>query len=118
MLVNTRVLFEVGQRQFEQGNGRLRPPFLYVHERTGQLNQAFIKGAVRAVLVAEPEMFQHLMGFVEKLLVEAMEITEIMRVQFLPLVLGGHLGNAFALAHLPSLKSKVRSLKSKVTDSI
>jgi predicted lysophospholipase L1 biosynthesis ABC-type transport system permease subunit len=63
-------------------------------------------------------MLQHFMGFIEKLLVETMKIAQIMLVQLLSMMVGHHLGNAFALAHPVSLKSKVQSPKSKVIDDV
>lgn len=88
---------------------------LQMDEGAGQLNQPLVKEAIRTVPVAKPKMFQYLVGFVKKLLVETMEIAEIMRVQLLPVMIGNHFGNAFALAtHGLKVKFKVRSLKSKV----
>jgi len=88
---------------------------LQMDECAGQLNQPLVKGAIRAVLVTKPKMFQYLVGFVKKLLVETMEIAEIMRVQFLPVMIGNHFGDAFALAaHGFKVKSNTQSLKSKV----
>ena len=92
---------------------------LQMNEGTGQLDQALVKRAVRAVPVAEPEMFQHFMGLVKKLFVETMEIAEIMRVQCPPVMRGGHGGDTFALAaHAPKVKFKVSSSKSKVVQKL
>ena len=89
---------------------------LQMDEGAGQLNQPLVKGAIRAVLVAEPKMFQYLVGLVKKLMVETMEIAKIMRIQFLPVMLRGHFGDAFAFAaHGAKVKSNVQSLKPKVT---
>ena len=99
MFMNRRVFFEVGECELKQGSSRLGPGFLHVNKRAGQLNQAFVKSAVRAVFVLEPQMLQHLMGFVKKLFIETGEIAEVMRVEFLPVMRGDHFGNAFALAH-------------------
>ena len=115
MFMNARIFFEIGEGEFEQRGGGLRMVSLQMDERAGQLNQPLVKRAVRAVLVAEPEMFQHLVGLVKKLLVETMEIAEIMRIQFLPVMIGNHFGDAFALAaHGFKVKSKAQSLKPKV----
>jgi hypothetical protein len=87
----------------------LRPAFLHVYKRTGQLYQSLIEGTVRAVLVLEPQMLQDFMGLIEKLLVETLKIAQIMRVQFLSVMIGDHLGNAFALAaHTGSLNRTPR----------
>ena len=60
-------------------------------------------------------MLQHLVRLVKKLPVETIEIAEIMRVQLLPVMIGDHFGDAFALAaHGFRVKSKVQSLKPKV----
>ena len=105
----------MGAGEFKQrGSGAEVVP-LQMHERSGQLNQAFVKRAVRAVLVMEPQMFQHLMGFVEKLFIKAMEKAEVMRIELFVIESLDHRGNTFALAaHEIKLKSKVQSLKSKV----
>ena len=65
--------------------------------------------------VMNPQMFQHLVGFVKKLLVEAMEKTEVMRIEYSIIESLDHRGDAFALAaHRFKVKSKLQSLKPKV----
>jgi hypothetical protein len=51
-----------------------------MNKATRHLNETFIKITVRAVFIIQPQFFQHIMGFVVKLRVEALEITEVMRV--------------------------------------
>ena len=119
MLVNTRIIIEIGQGKFEQRGGRLCVIPLQMNKCTGQLDQPLVKRAVRAVPVAEPQMLQYFMGFVKKLLVETMEIAEIMWVQCLPVMMGGHFGDAFALAaHGLKVEFDVQSLKPKVVQII
>jgi len=115
MFVEGGIFIEIGQGEFEQGGGGLRVVSLQVHKRAGQLDQPFEKIAVRATAVAEPEVLQHFMGLIKKLMIETVEIAEIMRVQFLTVMPGSHPGNAFALAaHRAKVKSRAQSLKPKV----
>src|SRR5579859_1484202 len=109
MFMDGRIFIEIGQGELEQRGGGLRMVSLQVDKRAGQLDQPFEKCAVRAMPVPDPEMFQHLMGLVKKLMIETMKIAEIMRVQFLTVMLGSHPGNAFALAaHGGSLNRRSR----------
>ena len=98
MLMDARILFQVGAGESEQSGSGAQVVSLQMHERAGQLNEPFEKRAVRAVLVVEPQMFQHLVGLVKKLFVETMEITEIMRVEWFIVESLNHRGDAFALA--------------------
>ena len=81
MFMDSGIFFEIGKGEFQEGDGGLWPAFLHVHECAGQLNQTFVKSAVRSVFVLKPQMFQDFMGLVEQLFVETMKITEIMRIQ-------------------------------------
>ena len=53
-----------------------------VNESAGKLNQAFVKKIVCLATLAEPELFENIMGFVKELLVEALEIAKIMCIHF------------------------------------
>jgi hypothetical protein len=52
-------------------------------ERTGQLDEALVKISVDAGLIREPQIFEDIMRLVKKLAIEAVEITEVMGIQFL-----------------------------------
>ena len=109
------VLFQIGAGELEQRGGGPQVVSLQMYERAGQLNQAFVKSTVRAVFVVEPQMFQYLMGLVEKLFVKAMKITEVVRVEFSVIEFLNHRGDAFALAaHGFKIKSQLQSLKLKL----
>ena len=56
------------------------PAFLQMNESTSELNQAFIKVAIGAVPVFQPQFLQDFMGFEIKLLIETVEITQVMGV--------------------------------------
>lgn len=115
MFMDRGIFFEVGEGELKQRDGGLWPAFLHVNKGAGQLDQTLVKGAIRAVFVLKPQMLQHFMGLVKQLAVETLEITEVMRVEFLPVMIGDHLGNAFAFAaHGVRVKSKVQSLKPKI----
>ena len=117
--MDSRIFFEIGVGEFEQCGGRTQPFFLQVHERAGQLDQPLIIGAVRTVFVLKPEIFQHVMRLVKQLAVEAIKITEVVRVKFLSVMMDDHFGDTLALAaHGLSLKSNPQSLKSKVAGEL
>jgi len=97
VLVNLRILFQIGQGKFEQGRRRLRPVLLQVHKRAGQLDQAFVECAVRPVFVLQPDMFEHLVRLKKKLAVETIEKSKVMRVELSLVKLSGHCGDAFVL---------------------
>ena len=118
MLMNARILFQIGSGELEQCRRRTQMVPLQMHERAGQLDQAFVKRAVRAMPVMNPQMFQHLVGLVKKLPVEAMEKSEVMRIEFSVIETLDHRGDAFALAaHGFKVKSRVQSLKPKVVQN-
>ena len=75
------ILTQIGGGELEQGGGGTQAVFLQMHKRAGQLDEALEKISVRAVPVDEPQIFQHFVRLVEKLAVEAVEITKIARVE-------------------------------------
>ena len=110
-----RIFFQVGFCELEQRGGGAQPVFLQMHERARKLYQAFVKITVRAVLVRQPQIFQHVVRLVKKPAVEAVEVAEIMRVEFPSTEGFDHRGDACAfVAHGFRLKSNLQSLKSKV----
>lgn len=78
------IFLKVRPGQLEQRRGRTEPVLLQMNKRTGQLNEALVKGMIRAVPVRQPERFENIMRLVKEALIEALEITKIMRVQILP----------------------------------
>ena len=66
-------------------------------ECAGQLNETFVKEIVGLAALTEPEFFQHVVCFVEKLLIKTFKITEVMRVQTLAVQRLDHLCDARAL---------------------
>jgi hypothetical protein len=69
-----------------------------MHEGARKLDEALIKRAVGAVLVGKPKIFEYVMGFIKKLVVEAMEVAGIVRVHSMPMMGLDHGGNARAFA--------------------
>src|ERR1043166_708400 len=53
-----------------------------MNKRTGQLNQPFVECAIRAMPVGQPEFLEHIVRFVIKLPVEAVEVGQVARVPF------------------------------------
>jgi hypothetical protein len=51
-----------------------------MHEGAGELDQAFIEIAVGLFATREPEIFQHIMRFVELAAIEQIEVSDVMRV--------------------------------------
>jgi len=109
MLMRRRIFFEIRLRQLEQRGGRAQPVFLQMHEGACELDESFVKISVRAVLVRQPQIFEHVVRFVKKLAIEAIKITKIMRVESPTLKGFDHDGDARAfVAHGLSLKRKSR----------
>ena len=75
----------------------MEPIFLQVNERAGELDQAFVKRAVRFLADGEPQILQYIMRLVEKLLVEVIKIAEVMRVQNPPAIFFDHQCDLFVL---------------------
>jgi len=98
VLVFAGIFFKIGRRQSEQRGGGTRVIPLQMHKRAGELNQAFVKRAVRTVLVLQPDVFEHLMRLVKKLAVETVKIADVMLIQFVSLMLFHQCGDAFVFA--------------------
>ncbi len=92
------VFFKVGQGQFEQCRRRTQMIFLQMHKRTGELNQAFVKRAVRAVFIVQPDVLEDFVRLVKKLVIKAMEIADVILVELVSLMLLHQLGDAFVFA--------------------
>ena len=91
------IFFKVRLRELEQGGGWTQPIFLQVDKGPGELDEAFVKVSIRPVAVRQPQILEHVVRLVKKLAVEAIEIAEVMRIQFLSLEGFDHRGNAGAL---------------------
>ena len=116
--MDARIFFQIRLRQLEQRGGWTQPVFLQMHECARQLDEALVKISVRAVAVGQPQILEHIVRLVKKLAVEAVEIAEVMRVQFLSPEGFDHRGDAGAfVTHRFRIKSKARSPKVKVTAS-
>lgn len=98
MFVFTRIFFEVGLCQLEQGGGGAQMISLQMHKRAGKLDQTLVKRAVRTVFVRQPEVFEDLVRLVKKLVVEAMKIADVVLVELVSLVLFDQRGDAFVFA--------------------
>ena len=72
--------------------------FLQMHKRAGELDQTFVKRAVQAVFVLDPDVFEDFMRLVKKLAVETIKIADVMPVEFVSLVLFHQRGDAFVFA--------------------
>src|SRR5262249_49557603 len=84
---------------------RPKPVLLQVHKRASELDQPLVEQIVRAAPARQPELLQHVMRLVEKLLVEAMKVAGVMRVKQATLALGDQGGDLRAfLAHAGSLR--------------
>jgi len=79
--VGRGILAKIGGGKLEQSGSGTQSVFLEMHKRAGELDDALEKIAIRAVPVREPQILQHIVRLVEKLAVEAVEITEVARVQ-------------------------------------
>ena len=114
-LVPVRIFFEVRQRELEQRGGGMPMIFLQMDKCAGQLNQPFVKRSVGPVLVLEPQIFQHVVRFVKKLPVEAIEIAGVMRIKFLSAEGLNQGGDAGALVtHGKSLRLQSPKSKAKL----
>lgn len=52
-----------------------------MNKSAGELNEAFVKGGIHGVPIAQPKRLEHLMSFKEKLPVEQIEKCDIVRVE-------------------------------------
>src|SRR5256885_12568306 len=75
---------------------RLDSTFLQVNEGAGQLDQPFIERAFGPMPRRQPELLQDFVSFIEELLVEALEITQIVWIQAAPLPLSDDRGDSGA----------------------
>lgn len=77
-----RVLLEIGCGELKQSSRGAKAVLLQMNKRAGELNQPFVKSAVRLLPLRQPKFLQHVVRFVEKTTIETLEITKIVRVIF------------------------------------
>jgi hypothetical protein len=115
VFVNCGVLAQVRLGEAEKGGGRFEAIFLQVDEGTGELDEALVEEVVRLAALRKPKFLEHVVGFVEELLIEAREVTEVMGVQTRPVQTSDHGGDAGAFfAHEGSLLAKSDSERLEV----
>lgn len=111
-VIASRILFQIHPGQLQQRLRRTTPILLHMHKRTGKLNQSFVEIAIRSTAIRQPKFLQNIVRLVEQLPVEAIEVTQVVGVEFLPLERFNPSRDVSALfAHAGSLKSGVQSLK-------
>ena len=79
-----RVILKIRLGQFENRHSRREPLLLQVDKGACQLDQSLVKCALRPLTLRQPQLFQHIVSFVEQAPIKAFEITEVMRVQIAP----------------------------------
>ena len=79
--VMSRIVAQLGFRQLEHSICCAQPAFLEEHKSAGQLDQTLEEIPVGSTAVQQPEIFEDVMGLMESLTVEAVEIGEISRIQ-------------------------------------
>ena len=95
--VDRGIRLEIVFCESKKGGRGLDSAFLQVNESAGQLNQALIECPLGPPPRREPELLQHFVSFIEKLLVEALEIAQVVRVEAAPLATSDHCGDSGAL---------------------
>src|SRR5437762_2100324 len=80
MLVDQRVFRQIGIGQFKEGSRRSGAPLLQVNERARQLNETLKEVAIGAASIDQPEFLQHVVGLIEQLPVETLEVPQVMGV--------------------------------------
>ena len=66
-----------------------------MNECARELDEALVERVVRSLPLGQPEFFEDIMGLIEELLVEAAEITDVMRIVTLALAFFDQLGDAW-----------------------
>lgn len=118
-LVDRTVGFQVGARQSEQCCGWAEPLLLNVNKGSRELDEAFVKGAIAAVAVLQPKLFQYLMRLEKELAIEAVKKPCVVRVDALAMTAFNETGNFRSfLAHVrnrfcSSLETQLRSFYSR-----
>ena len=104
-MVQGGISLQIGPCQPEQGRCRAQAVLLQMDERPSQLDEAFVKISIRSLPVLQPQILQHVVRLVKFLVIELLEVTGVMSVQFF--MMFHERGDAFALvAHADTLKFK------------
>ena len=67
-------------REFEKGGGRTKPVLLEMDKCAGELDEAFVESIVCCVPLGKPKLLQNVVRFIKELLIEALEVTQIVRI--------------------------------------
>ena len=51
-----------------------------MNKSAGELDQPLVESVTRGVALGQPELLENVVGFIKELLVEALEITKVMRI--------------------------------------
>ena len=92
-LMSGRVGCEIFCREPEQGSRRREPIFLEVDKRPRELDESFVESIVRSAPAFQPEILEHIVSFVEKSLIETLEVTQVAGIEILPLEGSGESGD-------------------------
>ncbi len=101
MFVAGGVFSEIGVGQLEEGGGGTEAFAAQMNKRPRELDQAFVKGAVGAVPVLQPQVLQNIVGLVKKPAVKLVKVAQIMRIGAAGGGVPDQAGNAFALVAHP-----------------
>jgi len=83
------ILLQVGIGQIEQCHGGSKPLFLKMDERTGQLDEPFVKPIIRRCAAArQPEFLQDVVRLIVEAGVETIEVTGVLGRPASPLPVG------------------------------
>lgn len=82
-MMTVGILSKIGLRQLEQSLRRPLTILLHMHESAGKLNQSLVKIPIRSLTIRQPQFLQNIMRLIEQLTIKAVEITQIMCIQFL-----------------------------------
>jgi hypothetical protein len=75
---------EIGAGELEERRGGCGPALLQMDECAGKLDEALIKCGGRVAAVGQPEFLEDFVGFVEQLVVEALEEGKVMGIEIPP----------------------------------
>ena len=51
-----------------------------MNKSAGELDQALIESVTRGVALGQPKLLEHIVRFIKELLIEALEVTQIVRI--------------------------------------
>lgn len=79
------ILLEIALGQFEKGFRGFEPVLLQMHKRACELNEPLEKQIARSLPLGQPKLFENVVGLIIELLVEALEVTQVMGIEFVSL---------------------------------